>query len=115
MATKAEIRKRAAYKLGILTIGQSLASQHQARIDEAYDEVYAQLKEDGLAVWASTAEVPGKLVRHVAALMAENCYDEYGVSEARASRIIAAATVARVKIQELVAEDYASQDEPTHY
>lgn len=52
MATKAETRDRAATDLGILRLNQSLQHQDKVRVEAGYDEVHADLKEEGLATWA---------------------------------------------------------------
>lgn len=77
MATEAEVRDRAANDLGMLRLGQSLQNQDKVRIETAYDEVYEQLKEEGLATWASDGSIPTKLVPHVAILIAHNCLNTY--------------------------------------
>ena len=115
MATKAQVRDRAAADLGILRLNQSLQSQDTTRIEAAYDEVYAQLKKDGLAVWASTAAVPDEITPHMAALVADNCLGTYGVSPERFQRIKSASLGAKREIRALVAPDYVSQDEATDY
>lgn len=119
MATKAEIRDRAANDLGILRLGQSLQHQDKVRIESAYDEVYEELKDEGLAIWASTAEVPTKLVRHVVALVADNCLSTYGVNEARFARIKLAAgqdgETAKRAIRKNITPEYESTDEPVDY
>jgi len=119
MATKAEIRDRAAENLGLLPVGQSLASQHVTRIEAGYDEVYAELKEEGLAVWANASEVPDKLVPWVSALVELNCTETYPLSTPRYQRIIAKVgtdgSLGRRAIRRLVTPDHVSLSEPTDY
>lgn len=119
MATAAEIRDRAANDLGLLRLGQSLQAQDATRIADGYTEIYAQLKKDGLATWASTAEVPDELVPHVVALVCMNCMNTYGVSQERALRILSASgpsgMTAKREIRKLTANHFPSQDEPTDY
>ena len=119
MATKAQVRDRAAGELGILRLGQSLQHQDKVRIEAAYDEVYEALKDEGLAIWASTAEVPTKLVPHVVALVADNCLNNYGVSIERYNRIkLAAGTdgeIAKRAIRKNITPEYESTDEPTDF
>ncbi len=91
MATKADIRQRVGEDLGLVPMGQALESQHATRIDTAYDEVYARLKEEGLATWASTGSVPDKLVPYVALLIEEKLLISYSVPDARYQRIKAEA------------------------
>ncbi|NIX00700.1 MAG: hypothetical protein GWN13_21115 [Phycisphaerae bacterium] len=115
MATKAEIRDRAAHDLGILELNQNLQSQDDTRISDAYDEVYAALKRKGQATWASTGSVPDELTPHVAALVAENCLSTYAVSQARFARIKEAARLAGLEIPELTASYYNDYTEAVDY
>lgn len=113
--TKTQIVERAAYELGILRLNQSLQSQDQTRLEQAYDEVYADLKEDGVATWASTASVPTDVVPHIVAMVAFNAVDTYGVSNDRYQRIAGKASVAKKKIDSLQVPAYVSQEEPTDF
>ena len=119
MATRNEVRDRAANDLGLLMLGQSLQAQDSTRILAGYDEVYASLKKDGLATWASTAEVPDEVVPYMVTLVAHNCLNVYGVSVERYNRIMLLAgtngEVARGEIRRLVKPDYVSMDDPTDY
>ncbi len=115
MATKAEIRDRAAQDLGILQLGQALQSQDATRIESAYDEVYAQLKKDGLAVWASSGNTPDEITPHVSALVAENCAGVYGLSSERFQRVVFAASKGKREIRKYATQDFVSQDEATDY
>jgi len=115
MATKAEIRDRAANDLGILQLGQVLQSQDKTRIEAGYDEVYAQLKKDGFATWASTASVPNELTPHVAALVADNCSGVYGLSPARFERVKLSAINGDREIRKFATADYVSQEDATDY
>lgn len=118
MATKAQVRDRVATKLGILILGGILQDKDKTRIESGYDEVYEELKEDGLAVWASTASVPTKLVKYMVDLVSFNCLD-YGVSNDRYNRILFDAgdngEKAKGKMRELISEKYESIEEPTDF
>ncbi len=115
----ANVVNRAANDLGLLRLGQSLQSQDQTRIEEAYNEVYAQLKEEGLANWASTDNVPNEILPYVACLMADNCLSTYAVSDSRYQRIKVEAgpegEAAKRAIRKYVTPEYESTDEPTDY
>jgi len=121
MATKAEIRNRAATDLGILRLNQALQAQDAKRVGTAYDEVHADLKKDGLASWPSNGSCPTELTPFVVALVADNCLNTYGVSIERFNRIRAAAgplgrgEVAKAEIRRLVAQDFVSLDDATDY
>ncbi len=115
MATKAELRDRAANDLGLLRLGQALQAQDVTRIEAAFDEVYADLGTEGLNVWSSSGSCPAALNPHVAALMADNCLNTYSVSVERYQRIKAASGMAKREIRRLVTPEYESVDEPTDY
>ena len=115
MATISEVRDRAANDLGLLRLGQSLQSQDSTRITSGYNEVYEQLKIDGLATWTSTGDIPLGLVPHVAALVAYNCLNTYSVSPERYKRIETAALIAVPSIRRQVTRPYTSQDNATDY
>lgn len=113
MATKAEMRQRVGEDLSIVPIGDTLQNQDQTRIDAAFEEVYERLKEKGLATWASTAEVPTKLVPYFSLMMQEKLLTSYSVPDSRYQRVMAAAgpdgMMAMAKIAELGLPEY----EPT--
>lgn len=119
MATKAELRSKVAQTLGILPIGQTLASQHQTRIDEAYDEVYNDLREEGLNVWASDGECPDRVTPWMVAYMASTLTEDYPISEARYVRIMNKAGTngdrAKREIRRVTTPAYVSTDEPQDY
>lgn len=114
--TSSQIRDRAATELGILALDQALQSQDASRITQAYNEVYAQLKQNGLATWASDGSVPDELCPHVIALVAFNCLDTYSVSNDRYTRITNEAAVARREIRSLIQPNNQwSQEDPKDY
>jgi hypothetical protein len=115
MALKAAIRNYAANELGLLPVGQTLASHHATRIDFGYDVIYAQLKALGLNIWASDGECPDAIVPFVVSLVANNCLDTYPVSPERYQRIKNSAATAEANIKLFVTPEYESIDEPTDY
>ncbi len=115
MATIAEVRDRAANDLGMLRLGQSLQSQDSTRITTAYNEVYQQLKTDGLATWTSTGAIPTELVPHVVAMVAENCLNTYGVSAERYQRIKLAVAAAEKQLPRLINNSGISEDAAVDY
>lgn len=110
MSTKAEIRQRVGEDLSLVPIGQDLEAQDQIRIDATFDEVYAKLKEKGLAAWASDADVPTKVVPYFALMMEEKLLTSYSVPDSRYQRIQADAgpdgEIALAKLAELVVPEY---------
>lgn len=115
MATKAEVRNRTAEFLGRLRLGQSLDDALKVRIDSAYTEVYADLKDDQLVTWAEAGTIPNKVAPHMAALMAFNCTSSVHVSESLYQRIIAARNIAKREIRRLVTPVYQVTDEPEDF
>ena len=90
MSTKAEIRDKAASLLGRRTPGQAIEDPIKVVLDDAYDHVYASLKDMQLTFWASAANtvIPDAVAPAVAALMALDATDEYTVSEKRMATIL---------------------------
>lgn len=119
MATKAEVRQRVGEDLGLVPVGQALESQDQTRIDATYGEVYARLAEKGLAAWASTGEVPERLVPNVCLMMEEKLLTSYSVPESRYLRIKQDAgedgKLALARLAELVVQEYESLDGVADY
>ena len=89
--SKSDIRQRVGEDLGLIAIGQSLENQDKSRIDNTYDEVYSYIKNKGLAVWPSTADIPTKIVPFYILMMLERLLVSYSVPESRYIRIINAA------------------------
>tara|TARA_R110000822_G_scaffold77081_4_gene185102 strand:+ start:64 stop:423 length:360 start_codon:yes stop_codon:yes gene_type:complete len=119
MATKTELRNKCAQALGLLPVGQTLASQHQTRIDEAYDEIYAQLKTEGLNVWASDGDCPDSVNPFMANLMALTLTEVYPISEARYVRIVNKVGIDGYRgilmISKYLQPEYEAIDEPKNY
>jgi len=119
MATKAEANQLAGELLRLVPIGQALQSQHDTRMGEAYDEVYAQLQVKGLAIWDSTGEMPDEITPFFVVLMAHNKLDLVGVSTELYQRILFKAgsdgEKATDNIRNLVNPSYTSDDEQTDY
>ena len=114
MATKQDIRDRAAFDLGILRLNQQLQNQDKTRIESAYAEVYDSLKLEGLATWPIEGTVPDAVTPYVVALVAKNCLGSYGVSDKRYQRIQVAATEALPEIRKNTVTNYISA-EPMDY
>ena len=118
-STTAEVIDRAANDLGVLRLGQALQSQDQTRMNSAYAEVYDQLKDEGLAIMTSTADVPDKLVPWIVALVALNASETYGVSDQRMTRILSktgpTGDRALREIRKIVTPPWESLEEPRDY
>ena len=113
--TKAEIRDRTAQEIGILQIGQSLEDTDRVRIEQGYDEVYADLKRSNLNFWSATGDIPNQFVPYVTALIAENISNTYSIPNDRYARLLPMIQKAKAKIASLGAEPYKSIKKPLDY
>ncbi len=119
MATKAEVRQRVGEDLGLVPVGQALENQDQDRIDQAYDECYAFLKEKGLASWAAAGDVPDRIVPHFCLFMEAKLLISYSVPDSRYVRINTEAgpdgRLALNRIAEMSVPEYTSTDDATDF
>lgn len=117
MGTKAQLRQRVLEDLGIVQIGQTAQSQDDTRVEAAYQEEYAKLKELSLAVWSVSGDIPSKIMPDVIALTAWNCIQSgsYGVSPDRYARIQLSATQAPREIRRMVIPKNESLNEPRDF
>lgn len=89
MATTAEIRQKAAKKLGLVGTGQTLQSNIAEDLDNAYLEVFGEIEALGIAGWGiSTSDVPAAFVHAIVSWVAGTRVDEYGISGERYQRIM---------------------------
>lgn len=115
MSTKAEVKTRALELLGIVRVGQGAQSQDDTRIGTAYNEVYADLKTEGIATWATDGTIPDDVTPHLVALMAQNGLGSYPVSNDRYTRVLTLAAIAKREIRAMVTPDYESLEEPDDF
>lgn len=85
MATLAEVKKKAAYKLFATTVGQALSAAVDAQMSQAYLETYDELEELDLVTWTDTDDIPDKVADYVADIMAWKRADIYATPEIAAS------------------------------
>ncbi len=88
MASAAEIRNKAAKRMGLFGTGQTLQSAISADLTAAYAEVYAQLSAKELVVWDIDEDVPAEFVDDVVTLVAYSRLDEYSVPLEKYKRIV---------------------------
>ena len=107
----------AAGLLGRHRLGQAITDDIKIRLDQAYDYVYADLKDEQLTIWASAsgATIPDGVAPHVAALMAFDATSDIGVSEERYQRILVKRNIAKPNIRKIVTPIYESLDEQTDF
>lgn len=113
--TKQQIVNRVAETAGIIEVGGTLESQYDILIENAYDEVYAHLKQKGLAIWRLDGSVPSELVNPVINLIAFQISEVLEISAEKYNRITQKALLAIPAIKERVYPEYEPQDAPTNY
>jgi len=87
MATAQQIRETAAANLGIFGEGQVLPAFESDDLDQAYNEVYAQLQGLELTAWLQTSDVPDQFAHSVAMLVAEARAVAYKIPDAQYQRV----------------------------
>ena len=102
-------------KLGIKTAGQALSNRYSSDIDDAYEEVHANLERLDLAEWPLSSDVPGEFVSHVVALTSLSRVTEYAVTGDRLLGIVSSAGGAKTAIRELIADPYFNSAEGAVY
>jgi hypothetical protein len=115
MATAAQIRDKAGFKLGVKALGQALENSVSSDLDDAYTEVYNRLRDEDLVSWDISAEVPDEVVSPVVDLVAIARVDEYGVSGERYQRISIAASQAEIRIRRSLQDDYFTNENEAVY
>ncbi len=116
MATAAQIRDKAGFKLGVKDLGQALENSVSSDLEDAYQEVYSRLRDEDLVSWSLISEVPNELVSPVVDLVAFARADEYGVSGERYQRIAIAASQAEIRIRRSLQDDYfKDQSQAVYY
>lgn len=104
MATAAQIRDKAARKLGLYGTGQTLRAAHAADLDEAYAEIYAELELIDLVTWAFDEDVPDALTRVVVDLVAGSRVNEYSVPAEKYQRLTRDHDLAESRIRTILAK-----------
>lgn len=113
MATKAELRDQVLEYIGKKRIGQSVTNELQVDIEQAIDEVYADLQSDKLATWSSTGAIPNDVLPHVKALVAFR--RSSGLSMERKQVIMNDANIAKREIRRIIAPNHEPIEEPTDF
>ena len=118
MASEAEIRNGALRMLGVIDIGDDAstdAPDDDTYMTQKYSEVYAALKKEGMAYWASGGAIPDEYSPHVQALCAFFSTDDYSISSERLQRIQGKTRVAWREIRKLGTPQHESTDKPKDY
>jgi len=115
MATKAKVKSETLYLLGILAVGDTVSSTDDTYMDDVWDYVFNDLKDEGLDGWPIAGPVQDNCVPHVSSLMALSSMDTYSVDQVRYQRIVNKAQVAKIEIRRLLTPRYESLDDPVDY
>lgn len=116
MKTKSEIRDKVGEMLGVIGRGDTLEAGAATDIEDVYDQVYAELKHEGYATWASTASVPAEFVPHMVAKVAYTCIgNPFSVSEKRKAIVAEKVVLADRMIPYFATPRYEPHKEPTDY
>lgn len=117
MATKAELRNQVLEYLGKKRIGQGVSNELKIDIEQAIDEVYAELKSESLATWSSTGAIPNDVLHSVKLLVALK--RSSGLPVDRYTRLINDAGqdgyIAKRNIRAIVSPAYQSSEKPTDF
>lgn len=114
MATLAELKKKAAYKLFATTVGQDLSAAVDSQMSQAYNEAYDELYELDLVTWTSTGDIPDKVADYVADIMAWKRADIYATPEVYAA-CRERYTIAERNIKRMMVTKHVPLDEPEDF
>jgi hypothetical protein len=124
VATKAQIRDKVLRKLKILRFGQAAFVEDATIVEDAYDELHAQLSEDNVITWGSTDDIPDEAVASIVKIVAYEVGDVFlgATEEVRYNRLRAEAygldgnSGAFGVLKSLASIDYVpTQTEATYY
>jgi len=117
LATLAEVRDISAGLLGRRRLGQAINASVKDRLDQSYDYVYADLKDQRIAIWSSAANttIPDAVAPHVAALMAFEATSDIGVDQAHMQGKELKESKAIPAIRRFAKPDYESLDEAENF
>jgi hypothetical protein len=115
MATLAEVRHIAGELMGIVPYGRAMNAQDDLLLAEVYGQVYAELKSEGIAVWAAANDVPNEVAHHVGALMAFYAAPRKSVDAERYSLISAHRSVAKPEIRRYTTPQYETMSDPVGF
>lgn len=113
--TLAELRNRTLEDMGVIEIGGIPDDRYKTRVDQAYNEVYDDLKDQSLNFWSNIGEIPNRFVPYVSALIIENLKVGIPISQERYARVFPTIQKAKFKISELGSQKYETTSKPVYY
>lgn len=113
----ADVRNISAGLLGRRRLGQAINDSIRVRLDQSYDYVYADLKDQRIAIWSSATgtTIPDAVAPHIATMMAYEATSDIGVDQAHMQRIMLKMQDALPAVKRYAKADYESLDEPENF
>lgn len=99
--------------MGRLAFAQTPSAKLASDMEQSIDEVYEDLKAEGITTWTKQGDIPDSVVPHVAALAAFNRAED--ISQERYQRVAGMAGRAKREIRRIVTPHYSSAEEPTDF
>ncbi len=78
--TKTQLGAKVLEKLGRIGAGESVDSDDQTLVDDAYDSVYEELRSRHLVDWGSTESIPTWAMLHVRNIVANRVANDFGLA-----------------------------------
>jgi len=86
MKTRRELVTAALEEIRVLSIGETASSEDYARVQDAYEAIHAELRDQGTIYWPNTgndtAEIPTAVFRALVAVLADDISGAYGKESA---------------------------------
>lgn len=115
MATQQQLKNKAADRLGMRAIGQTLSHAQNQMFQSAYDALYDRLENDGKVAWAKSGDIPDAFLPPISAMLAFELADDVGIAGERFARLQNSAYNAQKDLCALLAKPYVSQSNVTDY
>lgn len=117
MPSKSELRDQVLEYLGKKVIGQAASYNQQVDIEQAIDEVYADLRADRLLTFSTTGDIPNDVTPYIKVLVAQK--RSSGLSDERYQRVLLDAgqsgEKAKREIRRVVSPNHDPTDEATDF
>lgn len=115
MATKAQIAVRVLQKLKVLENGETINTEDQTIVEDAYDASYALLDAQELTSWGSAEDIPTGAELPVIDYVANECKEAFSVPADLLARLPYQAEQSLGKLAILLAPTYVSDEIPADY
>lgn len=115
MATKAELRNKVLQRLGVIDPEETPSSADANTVEEAYLELYDELRKSGHVSWASGGSIPSEAVRPLVNVIAYELLPEFLVPGEQAMKIQSAYQSAIRRLRAVMSEPYTSDSKFSEY